>query len=219
MDQRTTWWITALAVASVGVVSCGGDDEAEYDGPGKKGGGNNTNTGGNPGTGGGTAGGGTAGGGVGGAPGPCNPGDNDSCYTGDPATLNVGLCVAGQKTCGQDSLWGPCIGEVTPVAETCSTQGDDDCDGLTNEEGPDCQCAPGAPADCYSGPPNTLNVGICHGGTQYCNQQGTGYGPCLGEVTPGVEDCNTPDDEDCDGLTPPCPTNDPIIDLRADVNR
>jgi hypothetical protein len=34
---------------------------------------------------------------------------------------------------------------------------------------------------------------------------GTGYGPCEGEVTPQAEDCSTPADEDCDGLTPLCP--------------
>src|SRR5262249_45147995 len=90
---------------------------------------------------------------------------------------------------------------VVPVAETCATPGDDDCDGQTNEEGAGCTCAPGSQAPCYSGPPATEDVGPCHGGTQQCKADGTGFGPCVGEVTPGVETCNTPVDDDCDGQT------------------
>jgi protein-arginine deiminase len=41
----------------------------------------------------------------------------------------------------------------------------------------------------------------------------------MGEVMPGVEDCVTAADENCDGMTPACQGNPPIIDLRADVNR
>src|SRR4030095_11742180 len=91
------------------------------------------------------------------------------------------------------------------------------CDGQTNEDGPDCSCTPGSSAECYSGPPSTKNVGICVAGTQQCNPEGTGYGPCNGEVLPQSEDCNTTSDEDCDGMTPPCPQA--VVDVRADNNR
>jgi hypothetical protein len=65
-------------------------------------------------------------------------------------------------------------------------------------------CVPGSIAPCYSGPEGTENKGICAGGTKTCNAGGTGYGACVGEVTPKVEDCATPEDEDCDGLSPAC---------------
>ncbi len=60
-------------------------------------------------------------------------------------------------------------------------------------------CDPGSKIPCYTGPSGTLGVGICKGGEQTCNAQGTGYGLCEGEVTPGTEDCATPEDDDCDG--------------------
>ncbi|MBI4702452.1 MAG: protein-arginine deiminase [Deltaproteobacteria bacterium] len=190
--------------------ACGGDDTTELAGDY----GSGAWTAGGEGTAGQT---GTGGGGP---SGPCEPGTWADCYTGPGGTLGIGLCVAGQQQCQQDGqIWGPCEGQVTPVDETCDTEGDDDCDGQANEDGPGCSCSPGESKECYSGPPATKGVGICHAGTQSCNAQGSGYGPCTGEVTPGKEDCATPADEDCDDLTPPCPVEGPVIDLRADVNR
>jgi hypothetical protein len=46
----------------------------------------------------------------------------------------------------------------------------------------------------------TAGVGICVAGTETCNAQGNGYGPCMGEIVPVAEDCNTPEDDDCDGM-------------------
>jgi hypothetical protein len=124
------------------------------------------------------------------------------CYSGPPETAGVGLCVQGTATCLADgSGFGPCSGEVTPAQETCGSPADEDCDGLANEEGPDCACAPGSQQSCYSGPPDTLSVGPCTAGVQQCNAVGTGYGPCIGEVTPVPETCNTAADDDCDGAT------------------
>ncbi|KYF77084.1 hypothetical protein BE17_33175 [Sorangium cellulosum] len=53
---------------------------------------------------------------------------------------------------------------------------------------------------CYSGLPGTQGVGLCTAGVQTCLPDGSGYGPCTGEVTPSVEDCATDADEDCDGM-------------------
>ena len=134
----------------------------------------------------------------------CVPGTTSSCYSGPAATENVGACVAGQQTCDADGTgYGPCTGEVTPVAETCDTADDDDCDGLTNEEGTGCPviCVPGSVSSCYSGPPDTENIGACKSGQRTCSGDGTAYGPCMGEVTPVAETCNTFVDDDCDGLT------------------
>ena len=78
-------------------------------------------------------------------------------------------------------------------------------------------CTPGSTESCYSGPDGTEGQGVCHAGTQVCNAQGTGYGPCEGEVVPSAEDCTTPEDEDCDGQTPACASV--VADLRVDNNR
>lgn len=131
----------------------------------------------------------------------CSPGATQSCYSGPAGTQGVGVCVAGTQTCAASGLaWGPCSGEVVPTPETCNTPGDDDCDGQTNEAGVGCNCVAGTMQACYSGPAGTQNNGPCQGGTQTCNAQGTGYGPCMGEVLPGTEDCDVGlVDEDCDG--------------------
>jgi hypothetical protein len=65
-------------------------------------------------------------------------------------------------------------------------------------------CQPMSTMPCYSGQPGTEGIGICKVGTQMCNAQGTGYDACVGEVTPGQENCATAADEDCDGQAPPC---------------
>jgi hypothetical protein len=131
----------------------------------------------------------------------CTPNGTQSCYDGPQGTLGVGLCKAGLQTCNdQGTAWlAGCVGEVTPVPETCLTPGDDDCNGQVNESGAGCVCKPGTSQACYDGPAGTLGVGICTAGTQTCKQDGTGFGPCQGEVLPQAEDCNTPADENCDG--------------------
>lgn len=63
-------------------------------------------------------------------------------------------------------------------------------------------CEPGESRACYTGPMGTEDVGICKGGQQQCNGDGTGFGPCEDEVVPAVEDCAVRGDEDCDGV--PC---------------
>lgn len=149
---------------------------------------------------------GMAGNGSGGGSSACTPGEIASCYSGPFGTDGVGECKAGTKTCNAAGTeFGPCEGEVTPGVESCTTSGDEDCDGLANEEGQDCVCVPGAFQLCYSGAPGTAGIGICAEGVLTCNPDGLGYGACMNEVIPGVEDCRTPADEDCDGLTPLCP--------------
>ena len=121
------------------------------------------------------------------------------CYTGPPATQNVGNCTDGVKTCSGGSF-GACENQVTPSSETCGG-GDEDCDGSVDEE----------------------NAGGCT--TYYFDDDGDGYGiagntKCLcaasgkysatqagdcndgdGAVNPGAtEACNSIDD-DCDNAT------------------
>jgi len=60
-------------------------------------------------------------------------------------------------------------------------------------------CEPGEKADCYGGPEGTENVGACRGGQTTCQADGSGFGPCEGEVQPTAESCDTEIDDDCDG--------------------
>ena len=62
-------------------------------------------------------------------------------------------------------------------------------------------CDPGVATPCYDGPDATMGVGLCKGGMHTCLPDGTGYGPCEGEVLPKAEDCATPEDDDCDGAS------------------
>lgn len=124
-----------------------------------------------------------------------------SCYTGPLGTQNQGLCKAGFQACDATGKpVGICEGQVVPRLETCYTPQDDDCDGLANEEGDGCACTPGFALPCYSGPDGTDGIGICRHGFMTCSADGIAYGPCEGEVVPGVEHCDPGFvDEDCDG--------------------
>lgn len=158
------------------------------------GGGAGAGTTGGGGSGAGTTGGGGAGGGT-----LCEPGTYQACaYEGPQGTEGVGTCKAGERVCNTDGDgYGPCMGEVQPAAEDCSTPDDENCDGESNEL---CPCEPGDVATCYGGPAGTVGVGTCQYGTQLCNDDGLGYGPCMGEVVPSAEACTgSLDDEDCDG--------------------
>ncbi len=83
-------------------------------------------------------------------------------------------------------------------AETCNGI-DDDCDARMDElrDGVVLQ------QRCYDGPAPTDGVGACIPGVATCAAApGAGapaWGPCEGQILPGVEDCNGRD-EDCDGV-------------------
>ncbi len=150
----------------------------------------------------------------------CTPGDTEPCYGGPNGTLGVGLCRSGARSCDADGLgWGACVGDVRPREETCGDGIDEDCDGTADEANAGCSCVPGEEVDCYEGPQGTENVGLCRGGTRRCDAFGSGYGPCQGQVVPQVENCATTADEDCDGQTPSCAAEAPVVDLRADNDR
>lgn len=161
--------------------------------------GGSAGTGGTAGAGGMAGAGGTAGmggsGGSGGAGGgmPCMDGQTQTCFTGDPKTLDVGLCKAGTQTCA-NGMFGPCVGEVTATNETCNGL-DDDCNGVVDDG---CQCINGQTQPCYTGPMGTQGVGPCKSGTQTC-ANGM-WGACSGDVTPVAEACDNIDN-DCNGQT------------------
>ena len=62
----------------------------------------------------------------------CEPGALRPCYDGPAGTEGVGECEGGEQTC--DALgraWGPCVGARLPEPESCATDADENCDGLT----------------------------------------------------------------------------------------
>jgi hypothetical protein len=137
----------------------------------------------------------------------CAPGSTPACYSGPSGTREVGLCKAGTQTCTASGMTsGDCAGEVLPQPESCTTAGDDDCDGVANE-GDVCLCAPNTTGPCYTGPAGTQGVGVCQAGTGTCNASGTGWLSCSGQVTPQAESCSNILDDNCDGQVnenPPC---------------
>jgi len=90
----------------------------------------------------------------------------------------------------------PGMGQALEI-ETCNAF-DEDCDEMNDE---------GLTRDCYTGEPETLGVGICTDGVQYCSEGRWGADDdninfvedlCGGEIIPSREICNGADD-DCDG--------------------
>ncbi len=121
----------------------------------------------------------------------------ETCFEGDPAQIDVGICRAGTRTCSNGSL-GACLGEIRAGEEICDTR-DNDCNGLVDDVEGGCGCPEaGVERDCYSGLAETEGVGRCRAGRQVCLDGGAGWSVCEGEVTPVAELCNGQDD-DCDG--------------------
>jgi hypothetical protein len=65
---------------------------------------------------------------------------------------------------------------------------------------PPISCIPNRIRTCYSGPEGTRMVGECKPGTHRCKADGSGYGPCTGEVLPSPDVCSNELDDDCDGV-------------------
>jgi hypothetical protein len=85
---------------------------------------------------------------------------------------------------------------TTDVSSTGGSSGD----ASTGSTGEPPACQPGDMQACYDGPPDTEGKGLCKAGVALCDQ-GV-FGPCAGAVLPAPESCDTPGDEDCDGLDP-----------------
>ena len=90
------------------------------------------------------------------------------------------------------------LGPCGAAFADCNLVVADGCEQNVLQDGP-CVCAPGATQSCYQGAPGTEGVGPCVGGTETCNADGLGWGPCLGQVLPVAEVCANNVDEDCNG--------------------
>jgi alpha-tubulin suppressor-like RCC1 family protein len=114
--------------------------------------------------------------------GECSPGDVRTCVGA------LGNCAAGQQLCSPQATWDAC--SIQPqAADTCSPGDDASCDGNPNGG---CRCM----GDVSCGP--VAEVGICRFGVSSCVDGVPGA--CQGAVLPGVRDCTSPFDNDCDGV-------------------
>ena len=140
----------------------------------------------------------------------CRPEETRACYTGPDGTLDVGPCASGSQICLESRTdFGECVGDSLPGDEVCDDI-DNDCDGVTDNllEG-ECVCHPDETLLCYSGPEDTVDIGMCVAGERICQPDRTEFGPCEGEVPPGDESCNGLDD-DCNGVIDDVPNPDGV---------
>ena len=167
----------------------------------------------------------------------------DGFVSGACDTGNAGICAAGttacrelQQFCDQNEPAGT---EGPFDSPTCSDGLDNDCDGLTDADDPDCETPPevcdngiddngNGLIDCEDpqcdgvsfGACDTGNAGVCSAGTLTCD--GSAIGPvCTQDQAAGTEGpfgdatCSDGLDNDCDGLTdaadPDC--EEPLVEI------
>ncbi len=115
----------------------------------------------------------------------CASGEQRTCYSAAPSTLNIGECRAGLELC-TNGRWGSCSGQMVPSAENCDGK-DNDCNGMIDDA---------VVRPCFTGNAVNRGVGGCKDGTQTCSN-GL-WGACVGQVLPVVETCDGKDN-DCNG--------------------
>src|SRR5262249_24799803 len=139
-----------------------------------------------------------------------NPADGMASCVGDPSTSRPCLNINNDGTscerrCVDDNKDGTidrCVCGLTSGDSTTLPTQNASCGSPTACSHVTCDARENQP--CYSGPPQTLGKGICHGGSASCTlDQGSGqygWGECDGEQLPKVEVCGNGEDDDCDGL-------------------
>lgn len=138
----------------------------------------------------------------------CNGVPNEGCSCIDGETqpcgpdTDVGICQRGTRTCS-NGVFGQCVGDVFPAARNCRSQQDNDCDGRADNTLDNvCTCAIGQTQVCDEHPGQDGN-GRCRAGQRRCEAgPGNGssaLGACTGSVGPLPRDCESSQDNDCDG--------------------
>jgi hypothetical protein len=111
------------------------------------------------------------------------------CYSEDPVTEGIGVCISGSEFCAEGVWAGVCSGDVTPGGEACNGL-DDDCNGMADDGLPRFQCG----------------IGACATSVPSCEPGGV-LGMCTPLASPAVVDstcdgtddgCDGAIDEDCD---------------------
>ena len=116
----------------------------------------------------------------------CDPAETRTCYSGAATSEGVGPCTGGTETCNEAGTgWSSCVGEVTPIAEACDNNVDDDCNGAVDD-------ILDVDGDGY-----TTCDGDCCETTQQCEQPAL-VNPGAVEVT--AEDGSESGDENCNGM-------------------
>lgn len=121
-------------------------------------------------------------------------GDGDGDGDGDSSETEGSSESEGSLPCADDA---DCAG--SPDGELCNI-----------DDGVCVQCLPGTIEVCYTALPESLGKGPCVDGEQTCIADGSGFGPCEGEVIPITEICGNTIDDDCNGVV------DDDLDLDAD---
>lgn len=113
-------------------------------------------------------------------------GPSPVCEPGD--FRPCGPCGLGIEFCERDRTW----------SGKCEGIGDDDLE---------------RPYPCYSGPEETIDVGLCTGGRRFCNfdyeTAAWDWGICENEIIPQEDLCDGKDN-DCDGVTDEGPDGGPV---------
>ncbi|MEZ4449791.1 MAG: hypothetical protein R3B09_09935 [Nannocystaceae bacterium] len=152
--------------------------------------------------------------------------EDPSTSTGAPTCVDVSECQGGPCRSAVECLDGLCVFDDLPEGTVLEAQSPGDCaiavcdgeGGITSEAAPDDLPDDGiactidacdgvdpvhtlAVTSCYTGPKETLEVGVCVAGVRTCDVDLGDFGPCEDEVTPALELCSgKPLDEDCDGV-------------------
>ncbi len=116
----------------------------------------------------------------------CSGSDQRPCYLGGL----LGDCSQGTQRCTAQGEYQESCSIAPAEQDSCQPGHDEDCDGTPNEG---CPCDEGALQAC--GP--SANLGICRRGVSTCTDGQ--WGPCEDAVYPGLRDCTSTEDRDCDG--------------------
>jgi hypothetical protein len=127
-------------------------------------------------------------------------GDKEICDKGQCTayTCPTPECVEGKTQCDGQSAFKTCVKNklgciVWSTSTSCKK--DEQC---RTSLGKCSVCNPKEVKACYSGDAATKGVGLCKAGKQACKEDGSGFGPCVGEVVPSKDICDGKDNN-CDG--------------------